>query len=132
MHATSDGNRAVSLRHGHLMSGDCYADTGEPYDWANPRPCKGCGANIQPGGNDPCIKNLPGTSSACCGHGADRNPCDGEPAGYVELSNGTIIRFSGSVGGDRIRAAVQAAIEGQPLPDGFRYAFIVTHLARRA
>jgi hypothetical protein len=32
-------------------------------------PCKLCGELPTPEGHDPCITNLPGVTSECCGHG---------------------------------------------------------------
>jgi hypothetical protein len=129
MDASDYETPVISLRHGHLMhvtsTSTSYADTGERYDWANPRPCKGCDKKVEPGRQDPCIAGLPGTCSACCGHGVDRDPYDNQPAGYVALNNGTTIRFSGCVGADRIRAAVQAALDKKPLPEGFYYETLV-------
>jgi len=44
-----------------------YEDTGEPFD--DSRPCIRCGKMPTPEGYDACIGNIPGASSACCGHG---------------------------------------------------------------
>ena len=113
----------VSSRHGHrtlvTASGEHYEDDGTPFDWEHPRPCKSCGAQIEPGKNDPCIAGLPGTWSACCGHGLDRVPDSEWLAGFVQLLDGRSIRFSGTFGGQRIRQAVAAALNNEPLPEGF-------------
>jgi len=97
-----------------------YRDDGTPVDFANPRTCKGCHAKCQTGGHDPCIANLPGTYQACCGHGLDKTPGD-SPSGYVGLTDGRIIEFSGLMGGKRIREAVDAALAGEALPEGFQF-----------
>ncbi len=39
--------------------------------------------------------------------------------GYVALEDGRTFRFSGLVGGARIREVVDAVLRGEPLPDGF-------------
>lgn len=111
--------------HGHLIvdtpAGPVYEDDGSAVDGANPRPCKGCDARILRGSHDPCIANLPGTHQACCGHGLDCSPVHGLPNGYVALNDGRSLRFSGLLGGERIREAVEAALNGKPLPDGFQF-----------
>ncbi len=111
---------------GHIIEdspqGPVYQDDGTPVNHQQPRPCKGCKAQIAEGSHDPCIANLPGTYQACCGHGLDCSPNSGKPAGYVGLTDGRTIRFSGLIGGARIREAVEAALKGQPLPAGFEFA----------
>jgi hypothetical protein len=131
--------------HGHFMQArtdeQAYCADGSPVDWHNLRPCVGCGCHIGKDDHDPCIANLPGTTHACCGHGlpdeVTHRPvievdADGKLAvgtekrvhswGYVELEDGRRIEFEGTCGGARIRAAVDAALNDRPLPDGFRYA----------
>ncbi len=73
------------------------------------------------GGHDPCIADLPGTVQACCGHGLELTPVTKSPNGYVGLRDGRLFRFPGNVGGERIRLAVQAALAGQLLPEGFTF-----------
>jgi hypothetical protein len=111
--------------HGHVIvdtdSGPIYESDGMPVDNTNPRPCVGCSARIKNGEHDPCIANLPGAYQACCGHGLDRSPVHGNPNGYVAFKDGRSIRFSGLVGGPRIRAAVDAVLAEQPLPEGFEF-----------
>ena len=46
--------------------------------------CPMCNKQATADGHDPCIANLPGVSSACCGHGKTK--------GYIEFENGKIIR----------------------------------------
>ena len=46
--------------------------------------CCMCNKQATDTGHDPCIANLPGVASACCGHG--------ETKGYIEFENGIIIR----------------------------------------
>jgi hypothetical protein len=112
---------------GHVVEdtpdGPIYRDDGSKVDETNPRPCFGCKAKCQSGSHDPCIANLPGASQACCGHGEERTP-RGNLAGYVGLTDGRTIRFSGTLGGERIRQAVDAALAGEPLPEGFDFAEI--------
>jgi hypothetical protein len=43
------------------------------------------------------------------------------PNGYVGLKDGRTFRFLGTVGGERIRGAVEAALAGQTLPEGFTF-----------
>ncbi len=44
--------------------------TREPTGWFyRPDLCLACGQYRTPEGHDPCIANLPGVDSACCGHG---------------------------------------------------------------
>ena len=111
--------------HGHVVvdtdSGPIYESDGAPVDKANQRPCLKCGACIKNDEQDPCIANLPGAYQACCGHGLDKSPVHGNPNGYVAFNDGRSIRFSGFVGGERIRAAVDAVLAGEPLPDGFEF-----------
>lgn len=111
--------------HGHVIvdtdAGPVYEDDGSQVDYASPRPCKGCNLRIANGEHDPCIANLPGVYQACCGHGLDVTPVNKRPNGYAGLEDGRTIYFSGLVGGQRIRAAVAAAIAGEPLPEGFEY-----------
>ena len=49
-----------------------YEDTGEPVS-GNERPCKWCGWLPTPEGYDACLGKIPGATSACCGHGAERS-----------------------------------------------------------
>lgn len=110
---------------GHVIEdtpdGPIYQDDGTRVDFKSPRACLGCGARCQEGTHDPCIASLPGTSQACCGHGRELTPVHKRPAGYVALTDGRTIQFAGTVGGERIRLAVQAAIAGEQLPDGFAF-----------
>lgn len=63
---------ARSHHRGHPVHYDgvrwVYTDTGEPSDIV--RPCVRCGELPTPEGHDACLGELPGVSSACCGHGA--------------------------------------------------------------
>jgi hypothetical protein len=115
----------IDSEFGHIIedtpAGPVYQDDGSPVDPARPRPCAGCSAAITPGSHDPCIANLPGAYQACCGHGLERSPVHGNPAGYVGLRDGRSFRFSGRCGGERIRQATDAALKGDPLPEGFSY-----------
>ncbi|MGH1591146.1 hypothetical protein ACRBEV_25685 [Methylobacterium phyllosphaerae] len=58
-----------------------YADTHEPMDRDNPRPCAACRMPVVVGEPDPCIGTLPGVLGACCGHG-------GVESSYVCFENG--------------------------------------------
>jgi hypothetical protein len=113
----------VDTAFGHVIEdtpeGPVYRDDRSPVDPQNPRPCLGCNVRIARGSHDPCIANLPETLNACCGHGLDKTPVHGNPSGYVALKDGRCFRFSGCVGGERIRAAVDAALKGDDLPEGF-------------
>jgi hypothetical protein len=113
----------VDSHFGHVVEetdkGVIYRDDGALVDWQNPRPCLGCKAKCGEGSHDPCIANLPGTSNACCGHGLDVTPVNHNANGYVALDDGRTFRFSGLVGGERIRQAVDAALKGDSLPEGF-------------
>lgn len=114
--------RKTDTLFGHLIeetaSGVVYCDDRSAVDFANPRPCFGCKLRAASGQHDPCIANLAGTKNACCGHGIELSP-GGNLAGYVALDNGRSFRFAGTVGGERIRAAVEAALRNDDLPDGF-------------
>lgn len=111
--------------HGHVVedtpNGAVYKDNGTPVDPENPRACLGCNKQVTPGGHDPCIADLPGTYQACCGHGLDKTPLGQMPSGYAALKDGRCIRFSGLCGGQRIREAVEAALKGEALPEGFAF-----------
>jgi hypothetical protein len=48
------------------------------------RPCPKCGERRTADGHDPCIADLPGVVSACCGHGV--------VSPYVCLNDGTRFR----------------------------------------
>lgn len=111
--------------HGHVADdtpeGAVYRDDGSRVDPDNPRACFGCKLHVRAGGHDPCIANLPGTRHACCGHGLDRTPLHDNPAGCVAFETGRTMRFSGLVGGERIRAAVDAVLRGENPPEGFTF-----------
>lgn len=108
---------------GHIVddspSGPVYRDDGTPCDFKNPRSCFGCKLHIEKGTHDPCIANLPGTLNACCGHGLERSPLSGNPAGYVALEDGRTFRFLGTESAARVREVVDGVLNGEPLPDGF-------------
>jgi hypothetical protein len=110
---------------GHVIEetakGVVYQADGVLVDGKNLRPCVGCKVKCANGEQDPCIKNLPGTLNACCGHGLDVTPVNHNPNGYVSLEDGRTIRFSGLLGGERIRRAVDAALKGETLPEGFTF-----------
>jgi hypothetical protein len=111
--------------HGHLIevdeNGQFYRDDKTRVDYNNLRPCAKCKLSIGEDDHDPCIANLPGTATACCGHGlVDSNP-KLRPWGYVVLKTGRHIQFQGDVGAERIRQAVDEALSDRPLPDGFAY-----------
>ena len=107
---------------GHVIidtaDGPVYEDDGSKVA-GNIRPCFGCKLAIQQGEHDPCISGLPGTKNACCGHGRETTVTSGGPSGYVALEDGRCFRFAGIKSGDEIRAAVDAALAGGNLPDGF-------------
>jgi hypothetical protein len=113
----------VDTLFGHVIEetdrGVVYQADGALVDGANLRPCVGCNAKCSPGEQDPCIANLPGTLNACCGHGLELTPVSKRTTGYVALEDGRTFRFSGQVGGARIREVVDAVLRGEPLPDGF-------------
>ena len=108
---------------GHVIEetaeGVVYQSDGVLVDGADLRPCVGCNVKCSPGQQDPCIANLPGTLNACCGHGVELTPVSQQWTGYVALEDGRTFRFSGLVGGARIREVVDAVLRGEPLPDGF-------------
>ncbi len=115
----------VDTEYGHIVDasplGPVYRDDGSLVDYANLRPCFGCKVKIEPFGHDPCIAQLPGTIQACCGHGLDKSPRTGIPAGYAALRDGRTIRFSGCEGGERVRQVVESCLAGEPLPEGFNF-----------
>lgn len=115
----------VDSQFGHVIEetdrGVVYQVDGVLVDGDNPRPCVGCQAKCAHGTHDPCIANLPNTRNACCGHGLDVTPMYKRPNGYVALEDGRTFRFSGLVGGERIRQAVDAALKGEDLPEGFAF-----------
>lgn len=55
-----------------------YVDSNLPAHLHN-RPCPQCGDMPTRDGHDACISNIPGASSACCGHGVH--------VGYVNWPN---------------------------------------------
>lgn len=114
----------VDSLYGHVIeeteTGDVvYRDDRSPVTAETVRACKGCNVKCGSGMHDPCIANLPSTRNACCGHGLDVTPVRKSPNGYVALEDGRTFRFSGLAGGERIRQAVDAALKGEPLPEGF-------------
>lgn len=113
----------VDTLFGHVIeetaNGVIYRADGVVVDFAQPRPCVGCNIRCDNGAHDPCIANLPGTLNACCGHGLELTPVSKQWTGYVALEDGRTFRFSGLVGGARIREVVDAVLRGEPLPDGF-------------
>lgn len=46
-----------------------YADDGSPA--TEERPCVKCGEMPTPEGYDACLGDVPGATSACCGHGVE-------------------------------------------------------------
>jgi hypothetical protein len=98
--------------------------------------CSSCGCAPTLDGQDACIANLPATVFACCGHGdagtADypegatyvivdvENPVKYKQ-GYASLLDGRTLRFPGTVGGKRIRAVVEALLDGEELPSDFAW-----------
>lgn len=114
----------IDSQYGHIVvdspQGPVYQADGVLVDEKNPRPCAGCNARIE-GGHDPCIADLPDVYQACCGHGLDRTSGNDRPNGYVAFKNGRCMRFSGLLGGERIRLAVEAVNSGDALPDGFQF-----------
>jgi predicted Zn-ribbon and HTH transcriptional regulator len=48
------------------------------------RCCPECDQHKTDKGHDPCLKNLPGVKSACCGHGREQ--------GYIQFTNGIVVR----------------------------------------
>lgn len=115
----------VDSEFGHVTEnspqGVVYRDDRTPVDPLNLRPCAGCKLKINRGDHDPCIANMPGTYQACCGHGLAVSPRTGNPNGYVALNDGRRLSFLGTVGGDAIRAAVDAVLRGNPPPEGFAF-----------
>ena len=63
-----------------------YADTDEPVDEAQERPCNHCGMYRGDNGHDPCISSLPGVHAACCGHGVS--------SGYIMFEDRSIIKMN--------------------------------------
>lgn len=113
----------VDSHFGHVIEeterGVVYQADGVLVDFSDPRPCVGCKVKCAEGQHDPCIVNLPSTRNACCGHGLDLAPNSKKPNGYVALDDGRTFRFSGLVGGAKIREVVDMVLKGEPLPDGF-------------
>lgn len=64
-----------------------YEDTREPLpcDGGEIRPCKRCGSVHQHHESDPCLGNLPGVDSACCGHGA-------RELSFIKFTNGVVVK----------------------------------------
>ncbi len=60
------------------------------------RPCPKCDRLPTPAGHDPCIADLPGVISACCGHGVED--------GYIMFADRRIIRFQLLSDGARSKA----------------------------
>src|SRR5258706_1664533 len=60
------------------------------------RPCPKCDRLPTPARHDPCIADLPGVISACCGHGIED--------GYIMFSDRRIIRFQLLSDGARSKA----------------------------
>ncbi len=114
----------IDSLYGHVIEdtpqGPVYQNDKVLVDENNPRPCLGCNVQIK-GGQDPCIANLPGVYQACCGHGLEQSAEGDRPNGYAAFKDGRCIRFSGAVGGTRIRAAVDAVLAEDQLPEGFVY-----------
>jgi len=112
--------------HGHLVDvrkeGQFYRDDNARVDYDNLRPCAKCGLCFGKDDHDPCIANLPGTENACCAHGLVESDTRFRPWGYVNLADGRRIEFRDDAGGERIRSAVEAALAGRDLPQGFYYA----------
>lgn len=47
--------------------------------------CDSCSLFKTKGQPDPCLGELPGVDSACCGHG--------ETEGYIKFENGRVVKF---------------------------------------
>jgi len=66
-----------------------YADNGEKAGFDGVvRSCAKCGLVFEgsnKGGSDPCLGDLPGVDSACCGHGVREKS-------YIRFTNGVVIR----------------------------------------
>lgn len=81
---------ARGMLRGHPMHWDGerwrYTDTGEPTaeTWRT-RPCGECGLYPTPEGHDPCLGELPGVVSACCGHGQTKES-------WVRFETGVLLR----------------------------------------
>lgn len=91
----------------HAKGGDWYyTDNHELLDDAEPRACPKCKDFESEEGHDPCIKNLPGVSYACCGHGVD------EP--YVMLNDRRTYR------GKDYYKIVEVIRAGKPIPDDIK------------
>ena len=83
---------AKSLWRGHPIKWDeekekwLFEDSNEPVgETYADRPCKKCLRPFGKDDHDPCIKNLPGVSNACCGHGDDTQS-------YIQFRNGVTVR----------------------------------------
>ncbi|MCK5606241.1 hypothetical protein KAR91_30355 [Candidatus Pacearchaeota archaeon] len=61
-----------------------YADDDTPTENSKDRPCGNCGKYATEEGHDSCLKELPGVSNLCCGHG---NPKEA----YIVFTNGVRI-----------------------------------------
>lgn len=62
-----------------------YKDTGQHVTENPDRPCGHCGKKNRGDGHDPCLGELPGVKSACCGHGVREDS-------FVIFTNGVILR----------------------------------------
>ena len=64
-----------------------YEDTMEPIMGfgGEIRPCVKCGKLSNTGDPDPCLGNLPGVDSACCGHGVRERS-------YIRFTNGMVVK----------------------------------------
>ncbi len=71
MTATST-SRGHPIRYDWSLKAWVYTDTGEPEN--DSRPCAHCGRAPTPEGHDACLGTIPGTKSACCGHGGASKP----------------------------------------------------------
>lgn len=103
----------INIEQGGWKSGNwvhtrwTYADTGEETQYPSARPCKSCNKHSTLGTDhysqgpyhDACIVELPGVSSACCGHGVD------PPHVVIEFVR-EVLRFPTGTPGDDIRAIV--------------------------
>src|SRR5262249_1254975 len=105
-----------------------YSDYGEEVTAASFRPCAKCGGHRTPEGHDPCIANLPGVTSACCGHGL---------GGYIAFEDRRVIRFPRAhiedgakvalLKSSRWRIIVAMKARGPPMPANLRCMFYDRH-----
>lgn len=76
--------------------------------------CPLCKLARGPDYHDPCIRNLPGVTNGCCGHGGN-----GDTQGYLYFENGVCIQFNvTSISYDDDRPRIN--VPGDALGEGAR------------